>query len=718
MKIPKRPRCTAPRQTTCIARWLLLSAGLPALSAHAAQIELTPPIGSVKFGTDVIVLPNGNIVVRDDEASIPAIKAGAVHLFSPTGTLISTLRGASANDQIGNWGIRVLDNGHFVVVSRYWDNGAVADAGAVTWCSASTGCAGMVSSANSLIGSSVGDQVGSVLSLRNGHYLVLSSFWKNGANHAGAVTWCNGTGGCSGPVSPANSLIGGAADYVGSGGLALANGHAVVVSSSFDNGAASNAGAVTWINGNSGLVGTVSAANSIVGSSTGDQIGNGGLVALSNGHYVIVSHWFDNGAAADAGAVTWANGSAATAGTVNASNSILGTSAGDAIGSSRVLALANGHYVINSGRVDINGVGDAGASTWVNGSGPTTGTVSAANSLYGTTTMDRVAEDGAVLLANGHYVVRSQQWDNGAVVNAGAVTFGNGGSGITGPVSSANSLVGSSANDNVGYPYPLANGHYVVFSQFWDNGAAVDAGANAWCNGNTGCSGPISVANALVGTAGSPVSGITPLSDGNYVVRSPDWDNGALLNVGAATWASGSTGLSGTVSVANSLVGLAAGDRTGRYVYALTQGAYLVGSPFWDNGALLDVGAVTWCGAGGKIGSVSMVNSLVGVLADDQFGVSALDPLPDGRAVIQSEYFDQPPATDSGATTLLPLGGMTGIVPASHSVLGTVTDEGSALYYGYDQSRGQLAVGHGPANRVTLLSLTPDERKIFRDSFE
>ncbi|MBK6728877.1 MAG: hypothetical protein IPG63_16950 [Xanthomonadales bacterium] len=455
----------------------------------AAQIELVPPIGSVTFGSDVIVLPNGNIVVRDEEASIPATKAGAVHLFSPTGTLISTLRGASANDQIGNWGIRVLDNGHFVVVSRYWDNGA----------------------------------------------------------------------------------------------------------------------------------------------------------------------------AADAGAVTWANGAAATTGTVNASNSILGTIAGDFIGSSRVLALANGHYVINCGRVDINGVGDAGASTWVNGSGPATGTVSATNSLYGTTTMDRVAEDGAVL---------------------------------------------------------LANGHYVVFSQFWDNGAVVDAGANAWCNGNTGCSGPISAANALVGTAGSPVSGVTPLSDGNYVVRSPDWDNGALLDAGAATWASGSAGLSGTVSVANSLVGPAAGDRTGRYVYALTQGGYLVGSPYWDNGALLDVGAVTWCGAGGKIGTVAMANSLVGALADDQFGVSALDPLPDGRAVIQSEYFDQPPATDSGATTLLPLGGLTGIVPASHSVLGTVTDEGSALYYDYDPSRGQLAVGHGPANRVTLLWLTPDERKIFRDSFE
>lgn len=48
-----------------------------------------------------------------------------------------------------------------------------------------------------------------------------------------------------------------------------------------------------------------------------------------------------------------------------------------------------------------------------------------------------------------------------------------------------------------------------------------------------------------------------PDSFGNYVVASADWDNGAVIDAGAVTFASGSTGISGPVSPANSLVGSA-----------------------------------------------------------------------------------------------------------------------------------------------------------------
>ena len=45
------------------------------------------------------------------------------------------------------------------------------------------------------------------------------------------------------------------------------------------------------------------------------------------------------------------------------------------------------------------------------------------------------------------------------------------------------------------------------------------------------------------------------LSNGNYVVSSQDWDNGAILNAGAVTWGDGTSGITGTVTVTNSLVG-------------------------------------------------------------------------------------------------------------------------------------------------------------------
>ena len=53
-------------------------------------------------------------------------------------------------------------------------------------------------------------------------------------------------------------------------------------------------------------------------------------------------------------------------------------------------------------------------------------------------------------MTNGNYLVRSSLWDNGSATDAGAVTFGNGETGVTGVVSAANSLVGSTAGDSVG----------------------------------------------------------------------------------------------------------------------------------------------------------------------------------------------------------------------------------------------------------------------------
>jgi hypothetical protein len=53
---------------------------------------------------------------------------------------------------------------------------------------------------------------------------------------------------------------------------------------------------------------------------------------------------------------------------------------------------------------------------------------------------------------------------------------------VNGPVSAANSLVGSTANDNVGSGAvrQLTNGDYVVASPNWDNGAAINVGAATW----------------------------------------------------------------------------------------------------------------------------------------------------------------------------------------------------------------------------------------------
>jgi hypothetical protein len=153
-------------------------------------------------------------------------------------------------------------------------------------------------------------------------------------------------------------------------------------------------------------------------------------------------------------------------------------------------------------------------------------------------------------LSIGNYLVRSL-WNG----NRGAVTFGNGALGVSGPVSPANSLVGTTPGDGVGDLYRLDNGNYVVVSYSWND----NRGAVTWGSGTTGISGPVSASNSLVGT--TPLDrigsvGVVALANGNYLVVSATWND----HRGAVTWGNGTTGQtldgSNAVTPENSLLGM------------------------------------------------------------------------------------------------------------------------------------------------------------------
>ncbi len=253
---------------------------------------------------------------------------------------------------------------------------------------------------------------------------------------------------------------------------------------------------------------------------------------------------------------------------MSSSNSLVGSTADDQVGSSGVTALTNGNYVVSTANWD-NGTTatDAGAVTWGSGTVGVSGVVSSSNSLVGSTANDQVGTSGLTALTNGNYVVRSQSWDNGTTAtNAGAVTWGSGTVGVSGVVSSSNSLIGSTTNDNVGSngATALTNGNYVVRSANWDNGTtATNAGAVTWGSGTVGVSGVVSSSNSLVGsTADDQVgSGVTALTNGNYVVSTANWDNGTTAtNAGAYSFGIGTVGLIGTINACNSVRGIASND--------------------------------------------------------------------------------------------------------------------------------------------------------------
>jgi hypothetical protein len=230
--------------------------------AHSQVKRINGPAGSEAFGLSITVLTNGNYVVTDPLHDIPGVTdVGAVHLYNGTShILISTITGSTPSDQVGTGGVTALTNGNFVISSPQWRNGGYSQAGAATWGNGTTGISGVVSLANSLVGSTPNDNVSSygIRALPNGHYVVVSPHWENNVllmNDAGAVTWGNGTTGIAGLVSESNSLVGSRwDDAVGSDGITILSNNNYVVTSTKWGGSTpiTSLGAVTWGNGSGG----------------------------------------------------------------------------------------------------------------------------------------------------------------------------------------------------------------------------------------------------------------------------------------------------------------------------------------------------------------------------------------------------------------------------------------------------------------------------------
>ncbi|MES2594108.1 MAG: choice-of-anchor D domain-containing protein [Verrucomicrobiota bacterium] len=692
---------------------LLLSAvwihGAP---QFAEFIDPNPNVGN-GFGKTVVALSTGNVVITSPSDDLGGTNAGAVYLFNgATGSLISTLRGGRANSQVGSSGVTALPNGNFLIHSPNWGDGTYV--GAVTFVNGVTGISGVVSSSNSLVGR-VDDRVGAIDSihpvtvLSNGNYVLCSSSWDNGtALDAGAVTWGSGTTGVSGVISSSNSLIGTTTnDRVGnylasssngiytSGVVALSNGNYVVMSPVWDNSTVTDAGAVTWASGTTGVSGVISGSNSLVGSTAGDRIGNilmapetqSGLVMLGDGNYAVASPLWDHAGVANAGAVTWGSGTTGVTGVISGDNSLIGSTADDKVGmidgqySDRlsVTALRNGNYVVATPAWDSQTLMDAGAVTWGSAAAGVSGFISSSNSLVGTGHYDHVGIGGVTALTNGHYVVCSPEWAaSPSADSAGAVTWGNGLTGISGTVSASNSLVGTHSWDEVGGGgiTVLSNGHYLVFSLHTQLPASNSVNAVTWCDGTVGRSGMVSQSNSLFGS-GVGSGGIKALRNGNYVVITPGWD-GVNRLVGAVTWGNGATGTSGAVSSSNSLVGTSEDDSVGKGgVTELSSGNYVVVSPWWRNAGQRQSGAVTWAsGTSGVKGSVSASNSLVGTRPQDYVGEGGVKALSNGNYVVASPGWNNGQTVDAGAVTWgNGVTGVKGVVSSSNSLVGSSAND-------------------------------------------
>ena len=475
---------------------------------------------SDRVGFSIVPLTNGNYIISSQHWGNGGTSRGAVTLMNGTtgipvgGTLrneaVSTtnsLYGTTDYDIVGGGGIYEIPvNYNYVVSSPNW-NGFIGGGGAVTWVNGANGNVAVdntpgaaVATTNSLYGTSVNDYVGSQVVTLNtgsaGNYAVGAHNWNGPGTDRGAVTWVNGLNGNvavdntpGAAVSTTNSLYGSInSSEVGRIVTALPNGNYIVRSQNWD-GVTTNGGAVTWVDGSNGNIAVdnnpsaaVSTTNSLYSSGSSNFVGSN-VQVLSNGHYVVIVTGYDQGAALNAGMVTFVNGNNGNVGSTGspasdiAGTGLQGNNGAEEVGSGGVVELANGNYVVLSPKWHNGGGGEYGAATLVNGSngnvvfdGTASAVVSTSNFIYGGQNVDRVGSTGVLSLGNNHYVVASGEWENGGTTNAGAITWVNGVNGQianTGSVgallSSTNSFVTNTANSNLTMPVlDSVNSNYIV----------------------------------------------------------------------------------------------------------------------------------------------------------------------------------------------------------------------------------------------------------------
>lgn len=474
----------------------------------------------------------------------------------------------------------------------------------------------------------------SIVVLENGNIVVSDPRDSSGGAQAGAVHLYT-------PESstPFATLLGDApGDQLGSGGLtALGNSNFVVLSPTDDEGAVIDGGSVRLVNGTTGA----QIGLALVGDVTED-LEFTSVDAIGNGNFVVASSRDDVGGVINAGSVRLISGTSGE----QIGAALIGDVAGDLLGSRGVTVLGNNNFVVSSPEDDEGGVVDAGSVRLL--SGLTGSQIGAA--LVGDVVNDSLGSARAKALGNNNFVVVSNRDDEGGVVNAGSVRLVSGTTGAQ--IGSA--LVGDDTDDQLGRGrfVALGNGNFVIASRVDDVGGIADVGSVRLVSGTTGAQ----IGVALVGDVADDQLGaddLIVLGNDNFVVASRGDDEGGVVDAGSVRLVSGTTG----AQIGLALVGDDTQDQFGSSgVTALGNNNYAVSSGNDDVDGVIDAGSVRLVSGttGAQIGA-----ALVGDVAGDRLGSS------DDRAVGSNNYFvtspvdDEAGVEDAGSVRLL--NGTTGV---------------------------------------------------------
>lgn len=425
-----------------------------------------------------------------------------------------------------------------------------------------------------------------------------------------------------------------AGDQFGSSFQVLGNGNILVVNQNADASGLTDAGRITLLNRDGGLLGTVA------GNAANERLGSFGSFTGPQGNLFFRSPNASNGGLANAGALILFN--IATGAEIGRTS---GVSANELYGQGSI-QFGSGNLIVSSTGADVGGLADAGSVVLVSGAtGAEIGRLSgtSANELFGSTV--RVG-----FTAPNTFVVQSASADIGGLVDAGRVVMGSSVTGLQ-----LGQVVGAAAGDQIGSTvdyFSTGANTYLIRSAVADVGGLTDAGTAILVNRATGAE--IGRTNGLA--AGDNLGSFGPVlrNSGNYLLQVPNADIGGTTDAGSVVLVSGTTG-----QRIGALDGTATGEQLGFGIDTFSLGGSntLLISSLHDNpgiGAVDDDAGGVFVVADVDLGGGNIVRgSTLGQSAGEQFGSNGVETFTSTGMVFISENADTNGFTDNGSVVLV-----------------------------------------------------------------
>jgi hypothetical protein len=400
-------------------------------------------------------LSDGTVLVSDPLDDTQAIDAGAAHAYSAEdGSLLYSVYGTGANEQLASVGISPLANGNFVIATPNYNSGATSAAGRVILFNGKTGA-----TIATLVGTLANDQFGGgsgfsgVTGTSNGNFWVLSPYVDEGFNDNGTATLISGTTGAVIATYAGTK----ADDNVGAflTSVDLKTGNFLLLMHKQTVGAFTNAGTAIVVNNSTGAeVGRIN------GQVANENLGQSTPIVVPNGNFIIPSPKARVGANTNAGSVILGNG--VTGVEIGRAN---GYSANEEFGNylSYIFLLSNGHYVVTSPNATWLSNANAGAVSLINGNTGTEISRLVGGANVGENLGSNFASDliTSLALTNGNFVVSSSSGD-GIII----LIDGNTGAEISRYIGSPGEEAGRALS-------PLPNGNYLSNHPGGGNGKLV-----------------------------------------------------------------------------------------------------------------------------------------------------------------------------------------------------------------------------------------------------